>query len=66
MKTSSWGTRFEALRRVLRMMHTCSKCEKVYPVGTDECFECALSMERQGAILRILLRNPAAEALMQI
>eukprot|EP00969_Alexandrium_andersonii_P276420 12217527-Alexandrium_andersonii.AAC.1 len=31
-----------------------------------ECFECALSMERQGATLRTLLRNPAVKALMKI
>eukprot|EP00969_Alexandrium_andersonii_P315948 13959712-Alexandrium_andersonii.AAC.1 len=47
-------------------MHTCPKCEKVYPVGTTQCLECDLSMEQQGSVLRTLLRNPAVKALMKI
>eukprot|EP00969_Alexandrium_andersonii_P060379 2658997-Alexandrium_andersonii.AAC.1 len=65
MKTVEPEACFEALRRVLRMMHTCPKCEKVYPVGTAECYECRLSMERQASILSCLLRNPAIKTLMR-
>eukprot|EP00969_Alexandrium_andersonii_P282322 12482098-Alexandrium_andersonii.AAC.1 len=43
------------------MMRTCPKCEKVYPVGTTQCFECDLSTEQQGITLRTLLRNPAVK-----
>eukprot|EP00969_Alexandrium_andersonii_P006124 266108-Alexandrium_andersonii.AAC.1 len=59
MKTVESEVRFEALRRVLRTMHTCPKCELVLPVGATECHECRLSTERQASILSCLLRNPA-------
>eukprot|EP00969_Alexandrium_andersonii_P268219 11852479-Alexandrium_andersonii.AAC.1 len=35
---------FEALSRVVRTMHACPRCEKVYDVGTLEREECDLSM----------------------
>eukprot|EP00969_Alexandrium_andersonii_P184461 8149538-Alexandrium_andersonii.AAC.1 len=65
MKTVESEACFEALRRVLRMMHTCPKCELVLPVGTTECHECRLSVERQASILSRLLRNPAAKTFMR-
>eukprot|EP00969_Alexandrium_andersonii_P199935 8830905-Alexandrium_andersonii.AAC.1 len=64
MRTDETTQCYEALQRILRMLHTCPRCEKPFEVGDDWCAPCDLSVKHRATILCRLLRQPAAKGLM--